>query len=284
MAVSDQLLPPRTTSRAVVELRPNPLNPRGELDATGLEELATSIRAQGILQPLLVTPDGLVVAGHRRLAAAKLAGLTEVPVLERELSTAEQVEIMLVENVQREALTALQEARAFRHLLDAGYKKSDVIRRVGVTGARIQARLQLLQLDPVVQGRFDRSELPLTLVPVLVKVGDADQQRRLATIAARRSLTVPQLERIVERGAGALAKPPPRAIAEAPAPPPSDGSATRKAALAVLEASGARTISLDRLAKLFAATCCACGMSFSADICSACPLLEAMQAIQREVA
>lgn len=270
----------------VDNLQPNPRNPRGPIDLAdpSIAELADSIRSVGVLEPLIVTPAGVVVCGHRRLAASTCAGLLTVPVIIRDLSESEQLVIAITENVQREALTALQEARAFRHLLDAGYKKSDVIRRVGVTGARIQARLQLLQLDPVVQGRFDRSELPLTLVPVLVKVGDADQQRRLATIAARRSLTVPQLERIVERGAGALAKPPPRAIAEAPAPPPSDGSATRKAALAVLEASGARTISLDRLAKLFAATCCACGMSFSADICSACPLLEAMQAIQREVA
>jgi ParB family transcriptional regulator, chromosome partitioning protein len=88
--------------RPILSLRPNPLNPRGELDPAGLDELADSIRAQGVLQPLLVTPGGVVVAGHRRLAAARQAGLTEVPVMVRDPDRAQQQEIMLVENLQRQ--------------------------------------------------------------------------------------------------------------------------------------------------------------------------------------
>jgi len=273
------------TARPLTELRPNPLNPRGlELDPNGLEELAASIRVQGILQPLLITPDGLVVAGHRRLAAAKMASLLVVPVLVRELSPAEQVEIMLVENLQREGLTPIQEARAFRHLTDAGYSRAEAARKTGVTVARIQARMQLLQLDNEVQGRFDRSELPLTLAPVLVRVTDHDQQRRLATIATRRQLSVTQLEQIVDRGAGALSKPPPRVSTPPPPPVAIDHSATRQAALTLLKSASKKTISVGRLSELAEATCCACGMSFAGDICSACPLLDLVKAIGREVA
>ena len=96
---------PQTEAWPVTRLRPNPLNPRTELQTTGLDELAASIRAQGVLQPLLVTPQGLVVAGHRRLAAARLAGLEVVPVLVRDLDPVRQQEIMLVENLQRAELT-----------------------------------------------------------------------------------------------------------------------------------------------------------------------------------
>jgi len=97
-----------TETRPVNDLRPNPLNPRGELHVAGLDELADSIRAQGVLQPLLVTPGGVVVAGHRRLAAARMAGLSEVPVVVRDLDAVQQQEIMLVENLQRQDLSAVE--------------------------------------------------------------------------------------------------------------------------------------------------------------------------------
>ena len=97
-----------TETRPVNDLRMNPLNPRDELHTAGLDELAESIRAQGVLQPLLVTPGGVVVAGHRRLAAARLAGLTAVPVVVRDLNDVQQQEIMLVENLQRQDLSAVE--------------------------------------------------------------------------------------------------------------------------------------------------------------------------------
>src|SRR6266702_341893 len=135
---------PSTDTRPVASLRPNPLNPRGELQTAGLEELAESIRSQGVLQPLLVTPMGVVVAGHRRLAAARLAGLSEVPVIVRDLDALQAQEIMLVENLQRHEITGLEEARAYRRLLDSGYTTVQLARRVGVPSARINARLVLL--------------------------------------------------------------------------------------------------------------------------------------------
>ncbi len=194
----------------IARLRPNPLNPRTELQTAGLEELAGSIRAQGVLQPLLVTPQGVVVAGHRRLAAARLVGLAQVPVLVRDLDRVQQQEIILVENLQREALSPVEEARAYRQLLDAGVTTAELARRVGITTARINARVLLLKLDEQVQWMFHRGDLPLTLAPILLRVADSGRQRQVATLAARRQLTVPELERIVERGAGALQTPPPK--------------------------------------------------------------------------
>jgi ParB family chromosome partitioning protein len=120
-----------TEIRPIDALRPNALNPRGDLHPAGLEELADSIRAQGVLQPLLVTPGGEVVAGHRRLAAARLAGLSEVPVIVRDLDGVQQQEIMLVENLQRQDLSCVEEARAYRRLPHHGPDRASYWRTFG---------------------------------------------------------------------------------------------------------------------------------------------------------
>jgi ParB family chromosome partitioning protein len=99
---------PSVASWPTLSLKPNPLNPRGDVDASGLDDLAASIHAQGVLQPLLITPDGVVVAGHRRLAGARMAGLEQVPVVVRDLDPVQQQEIMLVENLQRQDLSPVR--------------------------------------------------------------------------------------------------------------------------------------------------------------------------------
>ena len=263
-----------TETRPVNDLRPNPLNPRGELHVAGLDELADSIRAQGVLQPLLVTPGGVVVAGHRRLAAARLAGLSEVPVVVRDLDAVQQQEIMLVENLQRQDLSAVEEARAYRRLLDDGHTTAQLARRVGVPAARINARLVLLKLDEQVQWMFHRGDLPLTLASVLVKVSDPIRQRQVATMAVRRQLTVPEIERIVERGAGALQPIPPRTSLPPDEPAKQGLSPSRVAALDNLATHAAISVSLGDLAELFRATCCACGAEDLPTYCTACPMLD----------
>jgi ParB family chromosome partitioning protein len=263
-----------TETRPVNDLRPNPLNPRGELHVAGLDELADSIRAQGVLQPLLVTPGGVVVAGHRRLAAARLAGLSEVPVVVRDLDAVQQQEIMLVENLQRQDLSAVEEARAYRRLLDDGHTTAQLARRVGVPAARINARLVLLKLDEQVQWMFHRGDLPLTLASVLVKVADPIRQRQVATMAVRRQLTVPEIERIVDRGVGALLALPPRTSLRPDEPAKQGLSPSRVAALNNLATHAAVSVSLGDLAELFRATCCACGAEDLPTYCTACPMLD----------
>src|SRR5437870_2051878 len=204
------MIPLEATHWPAAKLRPSPLNPRGELDPTGIDELAASITAHaaqgGILQPLLVTPDGTVVAGHRRLAAARHAGLIDVPVIVRALSPAEALETALVENLQRSNLSPLEEATAYQDLLTAGATLASIARRAGVPASRVRERLALLDLDQRVRERVHRGELPLRVALLLLPLRDRTRQWRLASIAIRRRLTVAQVRRLVET---ALALPSP---------------------------------------------------------------------------
>jgi ParB family chromosome partitioning protein len=148
---------------SVVELpleaiRPNPHQPRREFPDEGLAELAASIREHGILQPLVVSPDGdghyLLVAGERRWRAAKLAGLTTVPVVVKDLTPQQVLELALVENLQRQDLNPLEEAEAFRRLRDeAGLSAEEIGRRIGKSGAYVRNRIRLLALPGEFQQR-----------------------------------------------------------------------------------------------------------------------------------
>lgn len=285
--------PPQDSTKStwsVSRLRPNPLNPRQILKENGIEELAASIRSQGVLQPLLVTPEGIVVAGHRRLEAARRAGLDVVPVVIRELSVEEQQEVMLVENLQRDDLSPLEEGIAFRRLLESNkYAIADLARRLGYNSQRIQSRLVLTKLDREVQQLFHAGDLPLTLAPILVQVQDTQRQRRLATLALRRRLTVSQLEKMADAGfvqlnakprkfweppVGDLLDPEKKPTAATVAAP--ELSANRQKSLDFLRAKNGHAIAFGELADAFERVCCSCGMDDLPDICGQCPLAEFM--------
>jgi len=146
--------PPRSPRQLPVErLEPSPLQPRRRFDAEELESLAASIRANGILQPILVRrhpakPDRHeIVAGERRWRAAQLAGLHEVPVLERVLSDREVLEMALVENVQRRDLSALEEAEGYQRLIaEFGRSQEDLAQEIGKSRAHVANTLRLLKL------------------------------------------------------------------------------------------------------------------------------------------
>jgi ParB family chromosome partitioning protein len=261
----------------VAKLTPNALNPRGEIDSRSVEDLVASIREHGVLEPLIVTPEGVVVAGHRRLLAAQLAGCTTVPAIARALLPQVQLEIMLVENVQREALNPLQEARGYQRLIDTGCTRAVVARRVGVPPARIDGRLLILRLAPAVQELYGRDALPVTLAPVLAAVPDGERQARLAMLAASRGLPVHQIESLVRRGqrAAAAARDPGTAAATAPPAgiPPRTLGPDRDLALRLLAREPARQISFTRLFAVMDAVCCACGThDVAPDLCRECPL------------
>lgn len=261
-------------SRPIAQLSPNPNNPRGAVYSVTVEDLAASIRSQGILQPLLVLPNGTVVAGHRRLAAAKMAGLAEVPVIERKLTETEQLEIMLVENIQRDDLSPLQEARGFQQLMDQGLTQSNVARRIGVPSNRVQSRLGILKLYPEVQELYARHDMPTAIVSTLARVTDARQQLRFANMIARRQIPTPRLEQLIKRSLGELeeiaARQPP---APDEVPKGANGlSPTRMDLLTKLRAESETTISFEDLAKAVEDTCCWCGMEDVADVCGNCPM------------
>lgn len=166
----------------VSALKPNPQQPRKEFDETALRELADSIRQKGVLQPILAEPsqDGtyLIVAGERRVRAARLAGLEKVPVLVRQFSTDEKLEIALIENIQREDLNPIEEALAYRKLMEiAGLNQEQIASRVGKDRSTVANTLRLLKLTEEAQGALEKGALsPGHARAILSLVNPADQQ------------------------------------------------------------------------------------------------------------
>lgn len=270
-------------------LDPHPNNPRGLVDPTTVEDLAASIREKGIVEPLIVVPvrnSGqawkieryTVVAGHRRRVAAQIARLDQVPAIVRELGPGEQEEIMLVENLQREDMTLLQEARGYQRLM-AEHKltQADVSRRVGVGRERIQQRLAILKLSAPAQSLFDGRDMPITAVPLLLRIENPDRQQRLAQMIASRRLPVPKLKEMVEKEAEARetsqavdksrdARPAGRG-AQTPAQ-----NYTRADAVTDLEKRNGDALKYSDVLAALNGVCGNCGMSNHTAICAACPL------------
>lgn len=177
---ADELFgPARARDGDVVLLRvdrlvPAPDNPRR--DPGDLSELAASIRAVGLLEPLIVAEEAsagdgyVVVAGHRRLAAARLAGLVAVPAIVRRLNEAERAEIMLIENLQREGLSPLEEASAYRRLRELGQSQRQLAARVGRSQAHISKRLALLELPEAARRALDSGGITLEDAQALQKL------------------------------------------------------------------------------------------------------------------
>jgi len=141
----------RETLKVRISLvEPNRKQPRKEFDQAALEELADSIKKYGVLQPLLVKKTGQtyqIIAGERRWRAAKLAGLTEVPVIEKDLADGVAAEVALIENLQREDLNPVEEAMAYRSLIDDfGLKQEEVAEKVSKNRSTVTNSLRLLQL------------------------------------------------------------------------------------------------------------------------------------------
>lgn len=180
----------------ITHVLPNPLNPRGDLLPESLDELSASILEHGILTPLLAVPAGNfvhLVAGHRRKAAAEMSGLREVPVILHRFTPLEQLEIMLVENLQRADLSPLQEARGFQSLTREGLNQTEIARRLSITRRRVGRGLDLLKLDAAVARAFDGGDLPHHLIPEFARLSDHSEQRRYATLALQRQLKPEEL-------------------------------------------------------------------------------------------
>ncbi|HHC71521.1 MAG TPA: ParB/RepB/Spo0J family partition protein [Thiotrichales bacterium] len=187
----------------VDSIRPNPHQPRREFDAEELDSLAASIRASGILQPLLVRPekDGgyTLIAGERRLRAAALAGLETVPAVIRELPDNRLLEFALVENLQRDDLGPLETALAFRDLVRGfGLTQAEVASRVGKPRSTVANYLRLLDLPDEVQELLERGLLSMGHGRALAGLPRPDQQRRMARQAAERGWSVRETEQRVQ--------------------------------------------------------------------------------------
>lgn len=172
--------------RPVSELRPNPINPRGPVSDADVADLVKSVKVHGVLQALVALPDGTVVIGHRRLRAAELAGVAVVPVEDREWTPAEQLEVMITENVQRKRLTPSAEGRAYRELLALGLTVLDISRRVTVPPGRVSSRLKLAGFDEETKRLVDDGSVPLGAVDKLARLPSVDRRVAAEAISTRR--------------------------------------------------------------------------------------------------
>jgi ParB family chromosome partitioning protein len=175
-------------------------------DSAALQELADSIIANGIVQPLLVRRRHArfeLVAGERRLRAAKLAGLKVIPVIVRDVPDEKLLEIALVENIQRENLNPIEEAQAYKRLLESvGLTQESLAARVGRDRSYITNYLRLLRLPPVVQELVQDKSLSTGHARALLGVADLERQKELAQTIVRKALSVRETEQLIRRDAG----------------------------------------------------------------------------------
>jgi ParB family chromosome partitioning protein len=185
----------------VDRLRPNPHQPRQVFDEEAIEELTASIRRHGILQPLLVSEDGqdryVIITGERRWRAARRAGLRAVPAVIRErLEDAAQLELALVENLQRRDLTPLEEARAFDALRSSlGLTQAEIAERVAMDRSTVANSLRLLKLSPEIQALVEEGVLSAGHARTLLAFADDAIRLRWAQRAVETGMSVRDLER-----------------------------------------------------------------------------------------
>ena len=179
-------------------IRPGEQQPRNTFDAAKLQELAQSIRATGIIQPLLVRRRGglyELVAGERRWRAAQMAGLTRVPAIVREIPDENLLELALIENIQRQELNAIEEANAYRRLIETlGLTQEEVAQRVGRDRTFITNYLRILKLPNEIQSLLEQEKLTFGHARALLGIGDPQMQRRLAQRIHKNNWSVRETE------------------------------------------------------------------------------------------
>ena len=182
------------------ELRSNPYQPRQVFDQTALEELATSIKEHGVFQPIIIKKSikGYeIIAGERRVKASKIAGLKEIPAIVREFSDTEMMEIALLENLQRENLNSIEEAAAYKQLINnLGLTQEQLAERLGKSRSHITNMLGLLSLPKQAQELISNKKLTMGHARVLSKLEDEEQINALANQTIKEGLSVRQLEEI----------------------------------------------------------------------------------------
>lgn len=211
----DALIPIERPEQGFAEIRvdrisPNPHQPRVHFDEDALDELAASIREVGILQPVIVRADEeredryVLIAGERRWKAAQRAGLTDLPsVIRQQSDTTMSLTEALIENVQREDLTALEEAAAYRVLMeDFAMTHEQIAERVGRSRSSVTNTLRLLQLPPMVQGLLERGELTPGHARALLALDDEAYAIHIADQAAAEGWSVRQVEDAVRMRKG----------------------------------------------------------------------------------
>ncbi|MBC7909454.1 MAG: ParB/RepB/Spo0J family partition protein [Pyrinomonadaceae bacterium] len=199
---------PATSNEDFLEIEidlidPNPAQPRTHFDESRLEELAQSVRANGIVQPLVVRRRGMryqLIAGERRWRAAQRANLDKIPAVVREIPDDKLLELALIENIQRQELSAIEEAHAYKRLIDTlGLTQEMVAQRVGRDRSFITNYLRLLRLPSDIQKLVEDEKISTGHARALLGVDDVDIQRRVARNIVEQSLSVRETERAIKR-------------------------------------------------------------------------------------
>ena len=184
-------------------ISPNPDQPRKRFEPEALKELAQSIEQQGVISPVVVRQKGErfeLIAGERRWRAAQLAGLHRIPALVKNLKRAQALEVALVENIQRAQLNPIEEARAFRALIDEfTLKQEEVARRVGRDRSTVANSLRLLNLEAGLQEQVARGDLSAGHARAVLSVDDEAGRRELAGRVVKEGMSVRQAERWASR-------------------------------------------------------------------------------------
>jgi len=188
----------------VEKIRPSQDQPRELFDETTLAELSESIREKGILQPLIVKRDGEnyeIICGERRFRAAQLAGLERVPVVIRDVAQGELLELALIENIQRQDLNAIEEARGYLRLLEErGLSQEEIARRVGKDRATVANSIRLLRLPSEILNLIKVKKITSGHARALLGLPTSEYQLKMAKRIIEEGLSVRQVEDIVTRG------------------------------------------------------------------------------------
>ena len=199
---TDSLLETVVRDIAIDDIDPNSEQPRRDFDKTALEQLADSIREAGVLSPILVVEDGLryrIVAGERRYRASRLAGLTSIPCIVRDMTTAQQMEAALIENLQREDLNPIEEAMAIRSLMqECGYTQEQAAQKLGKSRPVVANSLRLLNLPKEITDLVVSGDLSAGHARVLAGLNDRKKQLELAHQCVTLGYSVRKLEEMAK--------------------------------------------------------------------------------------
>lgn len=192
----------RLADVSIGQVRPNPLQPRKKFDEAAIQELAKSIKISGVLQPIVVVPEEdhyKIIIGERRWRAAQRAGLQKVPVLIRNVPKAQQVEISLIENLQREDLNPIEIALAYEQIMrELGLTQQELADKVGQDRSTVTNTLRLLRLPEEIQEKLAMNQLSMGHARALLAVDDPSQQLALARQIIAGNLSVRDVEAQVQ--------------------------------------------------------------------------------------
>ena len=200
--VSEVIDRPRAIEISVDRLSPNPFQPRRSFTEEGLEQLAESIRHHGVLQPIVVRPSGdgyQLIAGERRWRAAQIAGLQRIPAVVRELDDPSMVQVALIENLQREDLNPIEEASAYRRLMDEfNMTQEQLSSTIGRSRPAIANAVRLLNLPTEIQRAVEERKLSEGHARCLLAISDQEDQLKVAAQIIANGLNVRQAEELVK--------------------------------------------------------------------------------------